>query len=105
MTNVKQAPLKHSTEKVCLGLSDSTRLQLLARIGKEEVCVCDLQTFVKRNQPTVSRHLAMLKKCGLVECRKDGRWCHYRRTKLPPALAQIVDLATPKFGGKARSCC
>ena len=49
---------------VCLGLSDPTRLKLLARIGKEEVCVCDLQEFVKRNQPTVSRHLAMLKKCG-----------------------------------------
>jgi len=105
MPKVKQAAQAPSTELVCLGLSDSTRLQLLARIGKEEVCVCDLQNFVRRNQPTVSRHLAMLRKCGLVEYRKEGRWCHYRRTKLAPALAQIVDLATPKLGGKGRSCC
>lgn len=105
MPKVKQARPAPSTEQVCLGLSDPTRLQLLARIGKEEVCVCDLQTFVKRDQPTVSRHLAMLRKCGLVECRKDGRWCHYRRTKLAPALAQIVDLATPRFSSKNRSCC
>jgi DNA-binding transcriptional ArsR family regulator len=47
----------------------------------------------------------MLRKCGLVEVRKEGRWCHYRRTKMAPALAQIVDLATPRFGSKNRSCC
>jgi ArsR family transcriptional regulator len=105
MPKVKQAAQAPSTAQVCLGLSDSTRLELLARIGKEEVCVCDLQTFVQRDQPTVSRHLAMLRKCGLVEVRKEGRWCHYRRTKLAPALARIVDLASPRFSSKNRSCC
>ena len=105
MPKVKQARQTPTVEQTCLGLSDPTRIKLLSRIGHEEVCVCDLQAFVRRDQPTVSRHLAMLRKCGLVEVRKEGRWCHYRRTKLPPTLAQIVDLATPKLGGKARSCC
>lgn len=105
MPKVKKAPRKTSVEMVCLGLSDPTRLKLLARIGKEEVCVCDLQEFVKRNQPTVSRHLAMLKKCGLVECKKDGRWCNYSRTTLPAALSQIVDLAAPPLRRKSVSCC
>lgn len=105
MPGVKQATHRPKVETICLGLSDPTRLRLLSRIGGEEVCVCDLQAFVKRDQPTVSRHLAMLRKCGLVEARKEGRWCHYRRTQLPPALARIVDLAAPPARRPGRSCC
>ncbi|MFZ9992544.1 MAG: ArsR/SmtB family transcription factor [Opitutales bacterium] len=105
MPGVKQATHPPKVETICLGLSDPTRLRLLSRIGGEEVCVCDLQAFVKRDQPTVSRHLAMLRKCGLVEARKEGRWCHYRRTQLPPALARIVDLAAPPARRPGRSCC
>jgi DNA-binding transcriptional ArsR family regulator len=47
----------------------------------------------------------MLRKCGLVEARKEGRWSHYRRTQLPPALARLVDLAAPPAGRPSRSCC
>ena len=105
MPGVKQATSSPTVVTICLGLSDPTRLKLLSRIGGEEVCVCDLQAFVKRDQPTVSRHLAMLRKCGLVEARKEGRWSHYRRTQLPPALARLVDLAAPSLRVKPRSCC
>ncbi len=105
MPGVKQATLAPKVETVCLGLSDPTRLRLLSRIGGEEVCVCDLQAFVKRDQPTVSRHLAMLRRCGLVVARKEGRWSHYRRTQLPLALARIVDLAAPPARRPGRSCC
>lgn len=105
MPEVKSPTAKPTVAQVCLGLSDPTRLLLLARLGRKEVCVCDLQAHVGRNQPTVSRHLAMLRKCGLVTCRKEGRWCHYRRTRLSPALAQIVDLATPPRRRPPGSCC
>lgn len=105
MPKVKKATQAPTVEQACLGLSDPTRIKLLARIGHEEVCVCDLQDHVRRNQPTVSRHLAMLRKCGLVECRKEGRWCHYRRTKLPPTLSKIVDLAAPPSSKNSGSCC
>ena len=87
------------------GLADPTRLRLLSRIGRGEVCVCDLQSHVGRDQPTVSRHLAMLRRCGLVTCRKEGRWMHYRRAALPRALATIVDLAAPPSCRDGRSCC
>jgi DNA-binding transcriptional ArsR family regulator len=105
MPGVKQATSSPAVETVCLGLSDPTRLKLLARIGNEEVCVCDLQAFVRRDQPTVSRHLAMLRKCGLVEARKEGRWSHYRRTQLPSSLSRLVDFAAPPTRRPARSCC
>lgn len=105
MPGVKKPSAPPTVAQVCLGLSDPTRLRLLARIGREEVCVCDLQAEVGRDQPTVSRHLAMLRKYGLVSCRKEGRWCHYRRTKLPPALARIVDLAAPPKPRPKNTCC
>jgi ArsR family transcriptional regulator len=106
MPGVKRAPSPPSVEQVCRGLSDPTRLRLLARLGRDEVCVCDLQSHVRRDQPTVSRHLAMLRRCGLVTCRKEGRWCHYRRAALPAVLRRIVDLAAPPADGRKRdSCC
>ena len=104
MPAVKRSAKLPSTAEICRGLGDPTRLGLLARIGRDEVCVCDLQSHVRRDQPTVSRHLAMLRKCGLVTCRKEGRWCHYRRAPLPRRLARMVDLAAPPRGGRCRSC-
>lgn len=95
MSGVKPVTRTPSILTVCRGLADPTRLRLLARIGRGEVCVCDLQSEVRRDQPTVSRHLAMLRKYGLVTCRKEGRWCHYRRASLPRPLARMVDLAAP----------
>jgi ArsR family transcriptional regulator len=104
MPPVKPARRAPSVDKLCRGLGDPTRLRLLARIGKGEVCVCDLQEEVGRNQPTVSRHLAVLRKLGLVTVRKEGRWSHYRRADLPRDLARLVDLAAPPRGGRCRSC-
>ena len=102
MSNGKKKFVFPPTEKVCLGLSDATRLQLLAKIGRGEVCVCDLQTEVRRDQPTVSRHLAMLRKYGLVTVRKEGRWSFYRRAPLPPRLSKIIDLAAKP--AKSKPC-
>ncbi len=59
-------------------LSDPTRLRLLSLMRGGEVCVCHLQAVLKTNQPKISRHLAYLKKTGLVEARRDGKWMHYR---------------------------
>jgi ArsR family transcriptional regulator len=92
---------------VCRGLADATRLRLLGKIGRGDVCVCDLQAEVKRDQPTVSRHLAMLRKCGLVTVRKEGRWSYYRRAPLPPGLSKMVDLAAKLVKAKpgGPGCC
>jgi len=105
MPGVKSPSAQPTVAQVCLGLSDPTRLRLLARLGRDEVCVCDLQAEVGRDQPTVSRHLAMLRKYGLVTCRKEGRWSHYRRAQLSPALARIVDLAAPPKSRPKKTCC
>ena len=43
-----------------------------------ELCACHIVALFGVSQPTVSRHLAVLRAAGLIEERKDGRWSHYR---------------------------
>lgn len=60
--------------------SDRTRLRLLNLLRGGETCVCDLVDVIGAPQPKVSRHLAYLRKAGLVVARKDGLWMHYSLT-------------------------
>jgi ArsR family transcriptional regulator len=59
-------------------LSDPTRLRLLNLLACGETCVCELTDTLRVVQPKASRHLAHLKRAGLVEARRDGKWMHYR---------------------------
>ncbi|HET7286009.1 MAG TPA: metalloregulator ArsR/SmtB family transcription factor [Pyrinomonadaceae bacterium] len=59
-------------------LADRTRLRLLNLMGTEEVCVCFFVEILKTNQPKISRHLAYLRRAGIVGVRRDGQWMHYR---------------------------
>ncbi len=58
--------------------ADETRLRLLHLLSRrEELCVCDLQKVLGLSQPKVSRHLAYLRRAGLVTARRQGLWKHY----------------------------
>ena len=59
-------------------LADYTRLRLLNLMGTDEVCVCFFVEVLKINQPKISRHLAYLRRAGVVEARREGKWMHYR---------------------------
>ena len=59
-------------------LADQTRLRLLNLLGNDEVCVCFFVEILKTNQPKISRHLAYLRRAGIVAARRDGPWIHYR---------------------------
>jgi len=65
-------------------LADQTRLRLLSLMGDDEVCVCYFVEVLKTNQPKISRHLAYLRRAGLVAARREGKWMHYR-VAVPPA--------------------
>ena len=58
-------------------LADKTRLRLLNLMSEGEVCVCFLADTLGTNDPKISRHLAYLKRAGLVTGRRDGKWMHY----------------------------
>lgn len=66
-------------------LADDTRLKSLMLIFHEqELCVCELMTALELSQPKVSRHLAQLRKCGLLVDNKQAQWVFYR---INPELA------------------
>ncbi len=73
-------------------LADATRLRILGLLLTGEVCVCDIHGSLKIPQPKASRHLAYLRRAGLVDTRREGLWIHYRLGKLAdPVLSAIVD--------------
>lgn len=79
-------------ETLFKALADATRLRILGLLLAGEVCVCDIHESLKIPQPKASRHLAYLRRSGLVATRRDGLWIHYRLGRLPDAvLAAIVD--------------
>src|SRR5271154_5626158 len=59
-------------------LADRTRLRLLTLIADREICVCYFVDILKISQPKISRHLAYLRRAGIVAARRQGRWMHYR---------------------------
>jgi ArsR family transcriptional regulator len=71
-------------------LADENRLRLLNLMRGGEICVCHLQGVLQTNQPKISRHLAYLRRAGLVQARRDGKWTHYRLNKLPRNLKKIL---------------
>lgn len=72
--------------------ADPVRLRLLSLLSgeHEEVCVCHLHGALELPQPTVSRHLAYLRKHGLVVGRKQGLWVHYRLVRSKSGLHRIL---------------
>ena len=71
-------------------LADATRLRILGLLLTGEVCVCHVHESLKISQPKASRHLAYLRKAGLVDTRRDGLWVHYRMAVLPDAVLETV---------------
>ncbi len=59
-------------------LADKTRLRLINLMGSDEICVCFFTEVISTTQTKISRHLAYLRKAGLVETRREGKWMHYR---------------------------
>lgn len=77
---------------VLKALADPVRLQIYKALGRtgvcsctslgeddEGMCCCDVEEVTGLSQPTVSHHLAILKRAGLVKAEKIGRWMYFRR--------------------------
>ena len=79
-------------------LADRTRLRLLNLMNGREVCVCYFVEILRQSQPKISRHLAYLRRAGIVSARREGKWMHYRieRPANPGALA-VLDAALASF--------
>lgn len=72
-------------------LSDETRLRCLLLLSKEkELCVCEFSNILESIQPKISRHLAYLRKSGLVSDERRGQWVYYRLNPNLPVWAQNI---------------
>jgi ArsR family transcriptional regulator len=81
-------------EDLFKALADKTRLRILALLGNNEVCVCHIHDSLGVPQPTVSRHLAYLRKSGLVAARREGVWMHYQVSdSLNPVVRRVLAAA------------
>lgn len=79
-------------EALFSALADETRLRILGLLLTGEVCVCDIHESLKIPQPKASRHLAYLRRSGLVDTRREGLWIHYRlAASSDPVLRTISD--------------
>ncbi|HEY3820331.1 MAG TPA: metalloregulator ArsR/SmtB family transcription factor [Polyangiaceae bacterium] len=79
-----------STDQVFKSLADPTRLALLERLIRDgEQSVVALTARASVSQPAVSKHLAVLKRAGLVRDRRDGRETRYRAR--PQGLVPVLN--------------
>jgi len=97
-------------------LADRTRLRLLNLLSGGELCVCYFVELLDEAQPKISRHLAYLRRAGIVAARRDGKWMHYRIvTPADAAQARVLESAMEALAADrqmqrdrerlARTCC
>lgn len=72
-------------------LADDTRLRSLLLVTQyNELCVCELMAALNETQPKISRHLAQLRKSGVLCGRRQGQWVFYRLHPNLPDWAKNV---------------
>jgi len=99
--------------KVMKALSDENRVKILKLLQQRSLCVCELQEALAIAQPTVSKHLKVLEKAGLVRHVKDGLWVNYEITdgvSSPYAASLLGSLRhwlsdTPEIAALAKRIC
>jgi len=85
---------KYPLERLFKALADPTRLRLINLIADREVCVCYFVEVIDAPQPKISRHLAYMKRAGIVSARRDGKWIHYKLVMPPDPHAASILQAT-----------
>lgn len=77
--------------RVMKALTDPNRLRMMKMLDHQEMCVCEICAALAMAQPTVSNHLRVLERAGLVTSRKEGLWVNYRLAD-PPDSAYAQDM-------------
>jgi ArsR family transcriptional regulator len=88
---------------VCKALGDPTRLKILELLksrgqsccqlisrNEKGLCACDIEQAVKLSQAAVSHHMGQLRRAGLVNAEKRGRWIYYSRNET--AIAELAGM-------------
>jgi ArsR family transcriptional regulator len=94
------AVTKNDVVTLFSALADRTRLRLLHLMTGGELCVCYFVEVLGESQPKISRHLAYLRRAGIVGARREGKWIHYRIIRpADPHEARILDCVLDALSG------
>jgi len=92
MVSLEQSVARHKA------LAHPVRQRLLAMLRPGGLCVCQMTAVLELAVSTVSAHLSELKRAGLLEARKDGRWVRYSWT-VNPELRRVLEELTDALSG------
>ena len=100
------APHLDALERLFRALSDRTRLRIMALLAQGETCVCEIHESLGIPQPTASRHLAYLRRSGLVQDRRQGLWVYYRLSEqADPVVRGVVGAVGRGLDYVRAKCC
>ena len=97
LPDVVDAPQVDDLDLLFKGFADPTRLRIMSLLAAGELCVCDIVELLALPQPTVSRHLAYLRRAGLVDATREWKFAHYR-------LAEPINMVHRNLLACVRSC-
>lgn len=90
-------------ETLFKALADATRLRILRLLMAGELCVCNIHDALKIPQAKASRHLAYLRRVGLVATRREGLWIYYSLSKSADPIVATIEHATAHVLGHIES--
>ena len=89
---------------IAKALSEENRLRVLTALRGRELCACEISELLGLTDSTVSTHMAILKRAGLVQSRKSGRWVYYRLPDKPESAVQkALDWIHKTLDGSVRA--
>jgi ArsR family transcriptional regulator, arsenate/arsenite/antimonite-responsive transcriptional repressor len=86
---------RNLTLEALRALAHPARLEIVSHVAaRGPLCVCHLNEDLTYSQPTISKHLGVLRRAGLIESRREGRWVYYtvNESTLDAALGFLDDL-------------
>jgi DNA-binding transcriptional ArsR family regulator len=109
MTGNDPSSLKE-VSKILQTISSESRLLILLAIGESETCVCHLEAKFGWRQAYLSQHLMALRKAGLIESRREGRFIHYhlsdpRLLGILQRVAEMQDVSLPDLAPSPECGC
>ncbi|HOX50758.1 MAG TPA: metalloregulator ArsR/SmtB family transcription factor [Fibrobacteria bacterium] len=115
MAKYKNDTTLEALAEIASALGEPKRLLALAMLARGELCLCDLTEALALSPSTVSNHMAILRRAGLVEARKEGRWAHFRLADTDPestvaealgwALGHLPKSVVPRVTCSNGACC
>lgn len=99
-THLSPSPAVADLDALFKGFADPTRIRILNVLAAGELCVCDVVEILGLPQPAVSRHLAYLRRSGLVEATREWKFAHYRLAKPAQAMHRsLISCVRSSFVG------